>query len=82
MKNLIYLIGIFAVIALGSCNNQETEETKLLKIKIEMLSAKIATMDSLHKELELCDMGDLETTWKILQKLNYTPEYDARDHSR
>ena len=68
--------------ALGSCSSQDTEEIKLRKIEIELLSTKMVALDSLYKELELCDMGDLETTWKILQKLNYTPEYDARDHSR
>ena len=31
MKNLIYFIGIFAVMALGSCSSQDTEEIKSKK---------------------------------------------------
>ena len=82
MKNLIYFIGIFAVMALGSCSSQDTEEIKLRKIEIELLSSKIVALDSLYKELELCDTEDFESMWKILKRLDNTPAYEESKHLR
>ena len=58
--------------ALGSCSSQDTEEIKLRKIEIELLSSKIVALDSLYKELELCDTEDFESMWKILTLTLYT----------
>lgn len=52
MKKLICFIYIFALIAFSSCSSQDTEEMKLLKIKIELLSSQIAALDSMERKAE------------------------------
>ena len=52
MKILICFIYIFALIAFSSFSSQDTEEMKLLKIKIELLSSQIAALDSMERKAE------------------------------
>lgn len=58
MKKLICFICIFALIAFSSCSSQDTEEMKLLKIEIGLLSSKIAALDSMERKAEQNSLKD------------------------
>ena len=42
----------------------------------------MVALDSLYKELELCDTEDFESMWKILKRLDNTPAYEEPKHLR
>ena len=58
MKKLICFICIFVLIAFSSCSSQDTEEMKLLKIEIGLLSSKIAALDSMERKAEQNSLKD------------------------